>query len=245
MTRVPRRLRHGEADWPWPRLWAEVRFNSPTVVFRRVPPSHAPAVRHLKACDGVMARVIAKVGPCRLEPERHPEVFQALVEAIIYQQLNGKAAGSIYRKFKGLYAPKRFPKPAEILATSDGELRGAGVSPQKLSYLRDLSAKVEDGTLELRKLRAWDDEAVIEHLTQVRGVGRWTAEMVLIFTLGRADVLPVDDYGFGRGVKIAYGLRRHPKPDRLRKIGEPWRPFRSVGTWYMWQSLQVGDETGG
>lgn len=204
-------------------------------------PNHGPAVRHLKSVDPVMARVIARVGPCRLDPEQRPDVFHALVRAIIYQQLNGTAAGSIYRKFKGLYAPKGFPKPGDILATADGALRSAGISPQKLSYLRDLSAKVEDGTLELRRLRAWDDEAVIEHLTQVRGVGRWTAEMVLIFTLGRPDVLPVDDYGFGRGVKVSYGLRGHPKPERLRKIAEPWRPFRSVGTWYMWQSLAVDE----
>ncbi len=202
-------------------------------------PSHAPAVRHLKACDPVMARVIARVGPCRLDPEQRPDVFHALVRAIIYQQLNGMAAASIYRKFKGIYAPKRFPTPADIAATKDAQLRGAGISPQKLSYLRDLCAKVEDGTVKLRTLKPLDDEAVIEHLTQVRGVGRWTAEMVLMFTLGRPDVLPVNDYGFGRGVKIAYGLRGHPKPERLRKIGEPWSPYRSVGTWYMWQSLSA------
>lgn len=202
-------------------------------------PDHRAAVRHLKAADPVMARVIARVGPCRLVAPQRPKVFEDLVQAIIYQQLNGKAAGSIFRKFKGLYPGKRFPTARNILGTSDGALRGAGVSPQKLGYLRDLSAKVEDETLELRRLRSMEDEAVVEHLTQVKGVGRWTAEMVLMFTLGRPDVLPVDDYGFKRAVQIAYKMRQPPKPERLAKLAEPWRPYRSVGTWYMWQSLDA------
>lgn len=200
-------------------------------------PDYTAAVRHLKAADPVLARVIARVGPCRLDPGQRPDVFHALVRSIIYQQLNGNAAGSIYRKFKALYPGKRFPSPPDILATPDADLRSAGISPQKISYLRDLSAKVADGSVNLRQLRAMDDEAVIEHLTQVRGVGRWTAEMVLMFTLGRQDVLPVDDYGFKRGVQFAYKIRQPPKPERLRKLAEPWRPYRSVGTWYMWASL--------
>jgi 3-methyladenine DNA glycosylase/8-oxoguanine DNA glycosylase len=203
-------------------------------------PNHRPAVRHLKAADPVMARVIARVGPCRLDPAQRPDVFHALVRAIIYQQLNGSAAGSIYRKFKGLYPRKRFPNAADIRKTPDGAIRGAGISPQKLSYLRDLSAKMEDGTLKLRRLHLMDDEAVVEHLTQVHGVGRWTAEMVLMFTLGRPDVLPVDDYGFKRAVQIAYKMRGPPKPERLEKLAEPWRPYRTVATWYMWQSLSTG-----
>jgi len=187
----------------------------------------------------VLRRVIDRVGPCKLDPEQRPDVFHALVRAIIYQQLNGSAAGSIYRKFKGLYPRKRFPTAADIAATHDAALRSAGISPQKLSYLRDLSAKVQDGTLELRKVKVLSDDAVVEHLTQVRGVGRWTAEMVLMFTLGRPDVLPVDDYGFRRAVQVEYKMRALPKPDRLNKLAEPWRPFRTVGTWYMWQSLSA------
>jgi len=196
-------------------------------------------VRHLKAADPVLRRVISRVGPCKLDPDQRPDIFHALVRAIIYQQLNGTAAGSIYRKFKRIYAPKRFPSTKDILATPDRKLRAAGISPQKLSYLGDLSAKVEAGAVDLRSVRAMGDEAVIEHLTQVRGVGRWTAEMVLIFTLGRPDVLPVDDYGFRRAVQISYRMRQLPKPDRLRRIAEPWRPHRSVGTWYMWASLRT------
>ncbi len=202
-------------------------------------PTHRAAVRHLRAADPVMRRVIERVGPCKLDPEQRPDVFHALVRAIIYQQLNGSAAGSIYRKFKGLYPGKRFPTAADIAATRDAAIRGAGISPQKLSYLRDLSLKVEDGTLKLRKVKALSDEAVVEHLTQVRGVGRWTAEMVLMFTLGRPDVLPVDDYGFRRAVQIEYKMRVLPKPERLRKLPEPWHPYRTVGTWYLWQSLSA------
>lgn len=202
-------------------------------------PGYRAAVRHLKAADPVLARVIQRVGPCRLEPGQRPDVFHALVRSIIYQQLNGNAAGSIYRKFKGAYPGTTFPTPADILSTPETTLRAAGLSPQKLSYLRDLSAKVGDGTLNLRRVRSMDDEAAIEHLTQVRGVGRWTAEMVLIFTLGRPDVLPVDDYGFRRAVQVAYKTRGPPKAVRLQAIAQAWRPYRSVGTWYMWASLNT------
>jgi 3-methyladenine DNA glycosylase/8-oxoguanine DNA glycosylase len=172
-----------------------------------------------------------------MKPAKRPDVFHALGQAIIYQQLNGKAAGTIYRRFKGLYPHPGFPKPEEILSTSDARLRSAGLSPQKQSYLKDLSAKVLDGTVDLRSVRAMDDEQAIEHLTQVKGVGRWTGEMVLMFTLGRPDVLPVDDYGFRRGLQKAYRLRSMPEAPRIQKIAAPWSPFRSVGTWYIWQSL--------
>jgi DNA-3-methyladenine glycosylase II len=202
-------------------------------------PDHRAAVRHLKGADPVMRRVIERVGPCRLDPEQRPDVFHALVRSIIYQQLNGAAAGSIYRKFKGLYPGKRFPTAADIAGTKDAAIRSAGISPQKLSYLRDLSVKAQDGTLELRKVRSLGDDDVVEHLTQVRGVGRWTAEMVLMFTLGRPDVLPVDDYGFRRAVQIEYKMRALPKPERLHKLAAPWRPYRTVGTWYLWQSLSA------
>jgi 3-methyladenine DNA glycosylase/8-oxoguanine DNA glycosylase len=201
---------------------------------------HRRAVRHLKAADPVMRRVIDKVGPCRLDPGERPDVFHALVRSIIYQQLNGNAAGSIYRRFKALYPSREFPTAADIAATGDGALRAAGLSPQKLSYLRDLSARTADGSLDLAGVHGMEDEAVIEHLTQVRGVGRWTAEMVLMFTLGRQDVLPVDDYGFKRAVQVQYRMRAPPKRERLHKLAEPWRPFRTVGTWYMWQSLDTG-----
>lgn len=197
---------------------------------------HRPAVRHLKASDPVLHRLIARTGPCKLDPAQRPDVFHALARAIVYQQLNGTAASSIFRKFQGLYRGSAFPRPEDVVNTSDKRLRSAGVSPQKSRYLKDLSAKVLDGTVDLRAVRSMEDEAVIEHLTQVTGVGRWTAEMVLIFTLGRQDVLPVDDFGFKRGVQDAYRMRALPKPERLRKLAEPWRPYRSVATWYFWAS---------
>jgi DNA-3-methyladenine glycosylase II len=195
------------------------------------------AVRHLKSADPTMARVINRVGPCRLERQARPDVFHDLAHSIVYQQLNGTAAGTIFGRFKALYPGVRFPSPEAILKTTDARLRSAGLSPQKLSYMKDLAAKVKDGTLNLGSIKNWDDEEVIEHLTQVKGVGRWTAEMVLIFTLGRPDVLPVDDYGFQRGLKESYKLRQWPKANKIKSMAEPWRPYRSYGTWYVWRSL--------
>jgi DNA-3-methyladenine glycosylase II len=196
--------------------------------------NHAAAVRHLKAADPVLARIVREVGPCRLPaPRPGPKaLFESLVMAILYQQLTAKSAGAIHRRFKALY--RRAPGPADILATPDARLRGAGVSPQKAGYLKDLSARVADGTVNLRGLGRLSDEEVVEALTRVRGVGRWTAEMVLIFTLGRLDVLPVGDYGLQKAVREAYGLRGLPKPGRFQRIAEPWRPYRSVASWYLW-----------
>ena len=200
-------------------------------------PDHRAAVRHLRAADPVMARVIKRVGPCRLDPSHHPDVFDELVRSIVYQRVSMAAAGSIYRKFTGLFPGAKPPTPSQIAKTRDAALRGAGLSPQKLSYMRDLCQKVKDGAVDPRAVPQMDDEAAIEHMTQVKGVGRWTAEMVLIFTLGRPDVLPVDDYGFKRAVQIEYKMRALPKPHRLHKLAAPWRPYRTVGTWYLWQSL--------
>ncbi len=198
--------------------------------------AHAAAVRHLKSADPVLAKIIRKVGPCRIPaPRPGPKsVFESLVMAILYQQLTAKSAGAIYKKFKALYP--RYPGPEEVLATSDRALRGAGVSPQKAGYLKDLSAKVVDGTVNLQGLGRLSDEEVVEALTQIRGVGRWTAEMVLIFTLGRPDVLPVGDYGLQKAVRKAYGLRGLPKPGRFQRLAEPWRPYRSTASWYLWAS---------
>lgn len=203
---------------------------------------HTAAVRHLKAADPVLAGIIRKVGPCRLPaPRPGPKsVFESLVMAILYQQLTSKSAGAIYRKFKALYP--RYPGPGDVLATSDARFRGAGVSPQKAGYLKDLSWKVADGTVNLRGLGRLSDEEVVETLTEVRGVGRWTAEMVLIFTLGRPDVLPVGDYGLQKAVRGAYGLRSLPKPERFRRIAKPWRPYRSTASWYLWASQGPWEE---
>ncbi len=219
-----------------------------------MPADHAAAVRHLRRADPVLAGIIRGVGPCRLPaPRPGPKaVFESLVMAILYQQLTAKSASAIYRKFKALYACRppstvckcerdrafapRNPGPGEILATPDSRLRSAGVSPQKAGYLKDLSKKVADGTVDLRGLRKMGDEEVVGALTEIRGVGRWTAEMVLIFTLGRPDILPVGDYGLQKAVREAYGLRSLPRPERFRRIAEPWRPNRSTASWYLWAS---------
>lgn len=200
-------------------------------------PDARAAVRHLKRADPSIARIIERVGPCRLERPAKPDVFHDLTHSIVHQQLNGTAAGTIFGRFKALYPGAKFPSPEAILKTSDARLRSVGLSPQKLSYIKDLATKVKDGTVDLGSIKNWDDEEVIEHLTEVKGVGRWTAEMVLLFTLGRPDVLPVDDYAFQRGMKDSYNLRQWPKANKIKSLAEPWRPYRSYGTWYIWRSL--------
>jgi len=191
--------------------------------------------------DKVLARIIKRVGPCQLpvKPTRGG-YFEALVESIVYQQLNGKAAATIFARFRKLYAPGKFPKPEDILNTPDKKLRAAGLSKQKLSYIKDLSAKTAAGQLAFAAFPNMPDEEIVEALSSVKGIGRWTAEMFLIFTLARPDVLPVGDYGFRTAVMKAYKLRKMPEAAKLKKLGEAWRPNRSAATWYFWQSLDLG-----
>ena len=184
-----------------------------------------------------MAGMIQRIGPCRHGMARRNHYFRSLVEAIIFQQLAGKAATAILMRFRSLYSTRRFPSAEEIARTPESQLRQAGVSPQKISYLKDLSSRVMDGSLRLRSLSALPDEEIIEHLTQVKGVGRWTAEMFLIFSLGRPDVLPLNDLGILKAVQKAYGLRGLPTPRRLAKMGRNWQPYRSTASWYLWASL--------
>lgn len=206
------------------------------------------AVRHLKRADPVLRRLIDRFGPCALVLEREKNQFAALVDAIIYQQLAYKAAQSISRRFQMIYArlgsiEGRLPPPEELLRTPRGKLRAAGLSRQKIGYLRDLARHAADGKLFLGRFGRMSDDEVIENLTQVKGIGRWTAEMFLIFSLERPDVLPVGDLGFQYGVRDAYGFRAIPAERTIRKLAEPWRPYRTVGTWYMWrlrrEKLQV------
>ncbi len=193
------------------------------------------AVRHLKQADPVMGGAIEQVGPFRLV--RIPNRFAALMRAILHQQLALKAAQSITRRFRQLYGPGegRFPTPDELLRTPRRRLRSAGVSPQKMRYLRDLAAKASDGALPLSHVGRLGDEEVIEALTQVKGIGRWTAEMFLIFSLGRPDVWAVDDLGLQLAAKNLYRLQRHPSEAKMRALAEPWRPWRTVASWYLWQ----------
>jgi DNA-3-methyladenine glycosylase II len=195
------------------------------------------AAVELSQADAVMGSLIERIGPCKLSLARRGHYFRALVEAIIYQQLAGKAAAAILARFRTLYPSGRFPTAAEIAATTDRRLRSAGLSPQKISYIRDLSGRVLDGSFHLRSLASMEDEAVVEHLTQVKGIGRWTAEMFLIFTLGRTDVLPLNDLGILKAVQRAYGFGRLPAARTLERMGRKWRPHRSIASWYLWASV--------
>ena len=194
------------------------------------------AEARLRRSDPVLAAIMRDVGPCRLRTDETGGAFAALVESIVYQQITGKAAASIYGRVRKLIK-RRHPRPHDILAATEEALRGAGLSRQKVAYLRDLAEKVRDG-LKLRALGRLENEAVIEALTEVKGIGRWTVEMFLIFRLGRLDVLPVHDYGIRKAMQRAYRLRKLPNPDRMRRLAEPWRPYRTVACWYLWRSLE-------
>ena len=193
------------------------------------------AIHHLKKSDPVLAAIIGKIGPCRMqygEPS-----FHSLAESILYQQLNGRAAETIFNRFTALAGDPL--TPAGILRLSDEQMRGVGLSKQKTSYLRDLSEKTAAGLLEFERLPELSEEEVIGHLTQVKGIGVWTAHMFLMFTLRRPDILPVGDYGVQAAIKKHYKKRKWPKPAIMEKIARPWSPYRSIACWYLWKSLDV------
>ncbi len=193
------------------------------------------AVNHLKKCDPILAAIIDRVGPCRME--YGPAEFCSLAEAIVYQQLNGKAAVTIFNRFAALAGAPLTPQG--ILKLSDEQLRGVGLSKQKSSYLKDLATKTAAGLLDFSRLHELPDEEVIQHLTQVRGIGVWTAHMFLIFSLRRHDVLPTGDYGIQMAIKKNYNKRKLPKPKDMEKIARAWAPYRSVACWYLWRSLDI------
>lgn len=199
------------------------------------------AVAHLKRSDPVMAGIIERAGPCRIE-YRKPD-FTALARAIVYQQLNGTAAGSIYRRFAAAVAEgsrgAASLRPQAVLLTPPRRLRAAGLSAAKVKYLRDLAQKTVSGAVRFRHLPAMSDAEVIAELTQVQGIGVWSAHMFLIFALRRPDVLAVGDYGVRAAVRKAYSLESLPAARELEKIAEPWRPHASVACWYLWQSLKA------
>ncbi len=193
------------------------------------------AVTHLKKCDPTLRAIIERVGPCRMEfglPE-----FSSLAEAIVYQQLNGKAAVTIFNRFAALAGEPLTPEG--ILKLTDAQLRSVGLSKQKSAYLKDLAAKTAAGLLDFSRLHELTDDEVIERLTQVKGVGVWTAHMFLMFSLRRPNVLPTGDYGVQVAMKKHYKKRKLPKPRDMEKIAKAWAPYRSVACWYMWRSLDI------
>jgi DNA-3-methyladenine glycosylase II len=197
------------------------------------------AVRHLNGADRVLAKLIKRAGPFAMQIRHMHNPFEALARNIIYQQLNITAAAAIHGRVLDLFGGKKL-RPQDVLTTDEEKLRGAGLSRAKLAALQDLSHKTLDGTVPtLARLRRMDDEEIIERLTQVRGIGRWTAEMLLMFRLGRPDVLPVDDYAVRKGFQLTYGLAEMPKPKAVATHGERWRPFRSVASWYMWEAVKL------
>ncbi len=199
------------------------------------------AVRHLVKADRQIARVIEAVGPLRLRPESMSSPYESLAEAIVYQQLTGKAAATILGRVKALFGD-RFPAPRELLEVEEERLRAAGLSRPKIAALRDLAAKATDGLVPgLEQLARMADEEIVERLCAVRGVGRWTVEMLLIFRLGRPDVLPVSDYGIRKGYSRMVGQQEPAAPTEIARYGERWRPFRTAASWYLWRALELVD----
>jgi DNA-3-methyladenine glycosylase II len=200
--------------------------------------------KHLAATDPRMAALIKRSLRYNVKPGGLVRPFDALAESIAYQQLSGKAAATIWKRVRALYPRSKYLDPQRVLNTPDGKLRGAGLSRNKVAAIKDLAAKTIDGTVpSARTLAKMSDEEIITRLTAVRGIGRWTVEMLLLFDLGRPDVWPVDDYGVQKGFAKTFGKRKLPKPKQLMKLGEKWRPHRSVAAWYFWRALDVSQKT--
>lgn len=198
--------------------------------------THAKSITHLRQ-DALLGAFIRSYGPLKFRREHTDEPFQALCESIIYQQISGGAAYAILSKFKALWPKKEFPTPDDVLNIKPERLRSAGVSPQKISYLKDLALKFKDGTIAPRNFSRMSDEEIIEHVTAVKGVGVWTAQMFLMFTLGRPDVLPTGDLGIQKAFQKLFHLRAKPSPERMEKLARPWKGHRTVACFYLWRLL--------
>lgn len=198
------------------------------------------AAEYLIAADKIMARLIQRVGPCALKPKPRRSPFEALVSAVTHQQLNGTAAMTILKRVLALYPGKRFPDPEDLLATPEEKLRAAGLSRAKTAAILDIAGKTVEGIIPTSAtIRKLSDAEILERLTSVRGVGPWTVEMLLIFTLGRKDILPVSDYGVRKGFALTYGWKDLPTPRELLEFGERWSPHRSTAAWYLWRALEL------
>ena len=208
------------------------------VVKTHYPVDAEQVVRELSRADRHLARVIRKVGVFPTEKPKPQHPYEVLLQAIVYQQLNGKAASTIFGRVKAL-GVNGFPTPEEISQLDETKLRGAGLSRQKIAAVKDLAAKTLDGTVPaLKEIRRMSEEEILERLTKVRGIGEWSVQMFLMFQLGRPDVLPIHDYGLRRGFQHIYGLEDVPKPQAVLEYGERWRPYRSIASWYLWRAAE-------
>ncbi len=199
---------------------------------------NAAALKHIASTDPVMRQIIREIGPCTLAPKTRRPPFQSLVQAVAHQQLNGTAANTILTRFRKLFPGRRFPKPDDLKAVTDEQIRACGFSRAKILSIRDIAAKTLSGVVpHPRHIARLSDDEIVERLTEVRGVGRWTVEMLLIFQLGRPDILPADDFGVRTGFRIAFKKRDLPTPKEILAHGERWRPHRTTAAWYLWRAV--------
>jgi DNA-3-methyladenine glycosylase II len=205
-----------------------------------VKPDYSAARRYLMKADPKLGLIIKRIGPCQLHSAAPRDPFEALTMSIASQQLSTKAAATIFGRFCDLFPPDRRPTPERVMTLTDEEIRGVGFSRPKVTFIKDLAAHVLDGRLDLKGLKKHPDEEVMRQLVAVKGIGRWTAEIFLMFRLGRPDILPADDLGLMNAAHRIYGTRKRPTPDQLRRRGEAWRPYRSVAAWYLRASLADG-----
>jgi DNA-3-methyladenine glycosylase II len=220
-------------------------YDKPTNAIRPVPPprgmtaaDYDRARRLLSRRDPVLKAIIEAYGPCGLANGQRDHGLQAVIESIVWQQLSGKAAATIFRRFLASFPSGGFPTADQILAVTPESLRQAGLSFPKVAYIRDVCQRVVSGALDFDRLETMTDQEVIDTLTQIKGIGRWSAEMFLMFRLHRPDVLPVGDLGIVKAIQRAYRLRKPPTPKKMLKLGERWQPYRSVASWYLWASLE-------
>jgi DNA-3-methyladenine glycosylase II len=201
---------------------------------------NAAALKHLAQSDSAMRQLIRDVGTCRLKPETRRSPFQSLVQAVAHQQLNGTAANTILSRFKKLFSGRRFPRPEDLAAVTDEQIRACGFSFAKIKSIRDITEKTLSGVVPTsREIVKLGDEEIITRLMEVRGVGRWTVEMLLIFQLGRPDVLPADDFGVRSGFRRIYKNHELPKPKEILAYGERWKPYRTTAAWYLWRAADT------
>lgn len=206
---------------------------------------HLKAINHLKRSDPKLKAIIEAVGKCGFSPRTDGTHFQAVTRSIAFQQLSGKAAATIYGRFSALF-PNNTPEPHALMKLTDEQMRSVGLSRQKIKYLRDLAERVIAEEIAIETLHELEDDVVIQALTSVKGIGPWTAQMFLMFRLGRLDVLPELDLGIQKAVQRAYRMRKLPTPKKLQEIGRKWAPYRTIASWYLWRSLEadVGDDLG-